>query len=65
MAEGRLYTKKYSTRKSPPYPANEYCGKVKKGNDNKMYISSMVGKQRSCTWKPLAKKSTKRSPKRS
>lgn len=32
-------TKRYTERKSPPYPANECKGKVKKGNDGKMYVS--------------------------
>lgn len=30
---------KYSARPSPPYPANECCGTVKKGNDGNMYRS--------------------------
>lgn len=35
----RQETKKYTSRKSPPYPANECKGSVKKGNDGKMYKS--------------------------
>lgn len=35
----RVYTKKYSSRSSPPYPANECCGSIKKGNDGKKYVS--------------------------
>lgn len=31
--------KKYTSRKSPPFPANDYCNKRKKGNDGKMYES--------------------------
>ena len=32
-------SKKYSTRSSPPYPANECPGKIKIGNDGQKYIS--------------------------
>lgn len=32
-------TKKYTTRKSPPYKAQECRGKVKEGNDGNLYIS--------------------------
>jgi hypothetical protein len=32
-------TKKYVTRNSPPYPANECQGLKKKGNDKQLYIS--------------------------
>ena len=32
-------TKKYTGRKSPPYKANEFGGKTKKGNDGLMYVS--------------------------
>ena len=35
----RKIDKKYLTRDSPPYPANEHCGEKKKGNDGNMYIS--------------------------
>jgi hypothetical protein len=42
--------KKYLTRKSPPYPANEYCGKTKKGNDGQFYIS-VPDKNKICKWK--------------
>jgi len=35
----RQYTKKYSTRSSPAYPANLCRDKVKKGNDGRMYKS--------------------------
>ena len=31
--------KKYTTRKSPPYPANACKGAVMEGNDGKMYVS--------------------------
>lgn len=35
--------KKYTTRKSPPYPANKCKTKKKKGNDGKFYISKPKG----------------------
>ena len=35
----RKIDKKYLTRDSPPYPANEHCGETKKGNDGKMYTA--------------------------
>jgi glucose/arabinose dehydrogenase len=46
-------TKKYVTRSSPSYSANEHCGKVKKGNDGKMYIST-PDKNKICRWKKVA-----------
>ena len=42
--------KKYKTRNSPPFPANDYCNKKKKGNDGKMYISK-PNKNNVCSWK--------------
>jgi len=36
-------TKKYVTRKSPPYPANSCKRMKKKGNDGKFYISKASG----------------------
>jgi hypothetical protein len=58
-------TKKYQTRDSPPYPANECCGMTFMGNDGRLWISSQNGGQKSCTWKPLEKKSPRKSIKRS
>ena len=46
----RKVDKKYLTRDSPPYPANEHCGEKKKGNDGKMYIS-VADKNGICRWK--------------
>jgi len=43
-------TQKYRTRNSPPYPANENCGKTMKGNDGNMYISK-PNKNNICSWK--------------
>ena len=45
----RKLDKKYLTRNSPPYPANEHCGETKKGNDGKMYISK-PDKNNVCRW---------------
>lgn len=45
----RKYTKKYSTRSSPSYPANECCGSIKKGNDGKRYVSKPMSKG-ICRW---------------
>jgi len=33
--------KKYFLRKSPPYPANKCKNKTKKGNDGKLYKSTL------------------------
>ncbi len=42
--------KKYVTRNSPPYPANECCGQRKAGNDGRMYVSK-TDKNGVCHWK--------------
>jgi hypothetical protein len=48
---GRSKTlKKYKNRKSPPYPANNNCGKKMKGNDGNMY-ESKPNKNKICSWK--------------
>ena len=44
--------KKYSDRKSPPYPANQNCGKQMKGNDGAMY-ESKPNKNNICSWKKI------------
>lgn len=37
---GKVRTsKKYTSRPSPPYPANECCGQTRTGNDGMKYIS--------------------------
>jgi hypothetical protein len=41
---------KYKIRNSPPFPANEHCGKIKKGNDGNMY-KSVKDKNNVCRWK--------------
>lgn len=42
--------KKYQKRPSPPFPANENCGKTLPGNDGNMYISK-PNKNGICSWK--------------
>ena len=44
--------KKYTNRKSPPYPANENCGKKMKGNDGFMY-EARKNKNNICSWKKV------------
>ena len=46
-------TKKYTNRKSPPYPANKCKGKTKKGNDSKLY-TSVSNKKGIYRWTPLS-----------
>ena len=46
----RKIDKKYLTRDSPPYPANEHCNETKKGNDGKLY-TSVPDKNNICRWK--------------
>ena len=41
--------KKYFTRPSPAYPANQHCGETKRGNDGKKYISK-PNKNGVCRW---------------
>ena len=47
--------KKYANRPSPPYPANNYCGRQKRGNNGKMYLSK-PNKNGVCSWKKKRKK---------
>jgi hypothetical protein len=47
-------TKKYKTRSSPPFPANQCKNKRKKGNDNKYYVSRR-DKNGVYRWKKAAK----------
>ena len=42
-------TTKYANRPSPRYPANDYCGKNKRGNDKNMYTSKK-NKNGVCRW---------------
>ena len=42
-------TKKYRSRKSPPYPANNCCGATKKGNDGDTY-KSVKASNGICRW---------------
>lgn len=41
--------KKYTSRPSPPLPANEHCGETQKGNDGQMYVS-VPNKKAVCRW---------------
>lgn len=40
---------KYKNRPSPPYPANECCGKMEEGNDGLVY-TSVPNKNGVCRW---------------
>ncbi len=42
--------KKYRDRPSPPYPANEHCGKTMKGNDGLLY-KSVANSAGVCSWR--------------
>jgi len=44
--------KKYKNRKSPPYHANEYCGKQMRGKDGYMYVSQK-NKNNICSWRKI------------
>jgi len=55
--KSRKTQKKYKDRKSPPYSANDYCGKSKTGNDGRLYKSTK-NKNNVCTWK-IKKPNTK------
>ena len=45
-------SKKYKERKSPPYSANENCGKIMMGNDKKKY-KSVPNINNICSWKKI------------
>jgi hypothetical protein len=45
----RQSTSKYSSRKSPPFPANNCCGSIKKGNDGNKYRSKRASNG-ICRW---------------
>ena len=45
-------TKKYTSRPSPPYPANECCGETFRGNDGVWY-ESVMAKNGICKWVKL------------
>merc|ERR1711871_477074 len=48
-------------RKGPPYPANECCGEIKKGNNGMMY-QSVKNKKGVCTWKKIESKKVTKNP---
>lgn len=55
MSCSRQYTKKYTARPSPPFPANLCCGMTVLGNDGNMY-QSVPNKQGVCRWKRSVRK---------
>ena len=59
-------TKKYTSakRKSPPYPANECCGKEMMGNNKKMW-RSVRNKKGVCQWKQVKSTSGKEQNRKS
>jgi hypothetical protein len=44
---------KYNKRNSPPYPANQCCGRIMKGNDGEMYVSKGMSGAGHCRWVKL------------
>ena len=55
---------KYANRPSPPYKANEYCGKTMQGNDGGMYLSKK-GSNGVCRWIPVNGKRSRKGSRRS
>lgn len=51
-------TKKYRTRPSPPYSANDCCGKTMTGNDGSKYISE-ANAYGICAWKKAINRNSK------
>jgi hypothetical protein len=45
----RQTNKKYTTRPSPPFSAQDFCGKRKKGNDGNWWVST-PDKNGRCRW---------------
>lgn len=66
MACSRQTTKKYTSRDSPPYPANQCCSQTKKGNDGLMYVSKR-NSSGVCTWslKKRSKLNSRKSSRKS
>jgi len=48
--QSKRSTKKYATRDSPPYGANQHCGKKMRGNDGNWW-RSVANKSGICTWR--------------
>ena len=48
-------TSKYVNRKSPPFRANDYCGRRKKGNDGEWWVSK-PDKNGVCRWQKFKPK---------
>jgi bifunctional polynucleotide phosphatase/kinase len=67
QTKGKYIAKKKDgsyARKGPPYPANECCGEIKKGNNGMMY-KSVKNKKEVCVWKKIKiKKENKPKPKK-
>lgn len=49
----RQTSARYTTRGSPPFPANQCCGETKRGNDGAMY-RSIPNIRGICTWRKAA-----------
>lgn len=60
MSCTRQYTKRYTARKSPPFPANLCCGMTIVGNDGAMY-QSVANKNGVCRWKSMTRKPARKS----
>jgi len=56
----RQTSARYTTRGSPPFPANRCCGETKKGNDGTMY-RSIPNTRGICTWRKVASKRSRAS----
>lgn len=55
-------TKKYTSRKSPPFGASECKNKRRKGNNGKFWVSKRVSNG-TYRWFPLVSSNTKKSKK--
>lgn len=51
-ASAKAVLSRYKDRPSPPYPANENCGKTMKGNDGLKY-KSVANKAGVCSWRRI------------
>lgn len=59
----RQSTKKYITRGSPPYPANQCCGETFEGNDGNLWVSKPTFRG-VCRWVKASKSARKTSKKK-
>lgn len=53
-------TSHYQDRPSPPYPANQCCGRMKRGNDDQLWIS-IPDKNGTCRWQKVNKNNRNRA----